>query len=579
MSDILPQSKPSPTLQEFLPALAETLSQMHSENSAHGNLGKDIGPWLDEFTAKFDPTKFRAAASISDDLTIEERKSRDVADFVKYSIFWITGKSDDELFKACNHPNSSLPPLFFKLLEFCSKPESLRLQAMENFSALLKSEAIQIPAPPIIAETKPLPVETIVAPNPPPQKNPNIRIALRNGTVGKPYLVEGGAIAGRIAEVRSDDPELASISHLQLPSDSGLIFDASTGAVTGTPTRPLEEVVLLDYAVSPSAASIRFEVSLLINPDPASLWKDIDPSLDAPYQKASLAHKSFNYPDFRVIAASRRGRSHANKGDFRDDDYAVGYADKTGWLVVAVADGAGSAKYSRKGSSIACTTCRDWLVANLNAPEYQNVGISKQPGVDGESNSVRPIRDLLYDAARLAHDKIDKESKNPSEPLPEPPTLRNYDTTLILLLMKKMGNACFAATFSIGDGGAGIFTSPHDAIPLTLPDGGEHAGQTTFLTIPSSLSVKPENLEKRYHNVVVQSFTAALSMTDGITDPKFPSDAAFADSACWSALWAELKPTLESSESLLEWMNFFSPGNHDDRTLVAVLPNPSPTAE
>ncbi len=579
MSDILQQSKSSPTLQEFLPALAETLSQLHSENSAHGNLGKDIAPWLDESTAKFDPTKFRATASISDDLTIEERKSRDVADFVEHSIFWISSNSQDEPFKVCNHPNSILPPLFLKLLESCSTPESLRLQTMENFSELLKSEYIQNSEQPANAETSSLPVETTAAPLPPTPRSPNIRIALRNGTAGKPYSVEGGAIAGRIAEARGDDPAFASISHLQLPCDSGLNFDAATGAVTGTPTRPLEDVLLLDYAVSPSARSIRFEVSLLINPDPASLWKDLDPSPEAPYQKASLAHETFNYPDFKVIAASRRGRSHANKGDFRDDDFAVGYAEKTGWLVVAVADGAGSAKYSRKGSSIACTSCRDWLVGNLNAPEYQYVGTSKQPVMDSESQPVRPIRDLLYDAARLAHDKIERESQNPSESLPEPPTLRNYDTTLILLLMKKMGDACFAATFSIGDGGAGIFTSPQDAIPLTLPDGGEHAGQTTFLTIPSSLSVKPENLEKRYHNEVVQNFTAALSMTDGITDPKFPSDAAFADSACWSTLWAELEPTLESSESLLEWMNFFSPGNHDDRTLVAVLPNPSPTAE
>jgi hypothetical protein len=579
MSDILQKSKSSPTLQEFLPALAETLSQMHAENSAHGNLGKDIGSWLEESTAKFDATKFRATASISDGTNIEDRKNRDVTDFVKCSIFWITGKSDDEPFKAWDHPKSSLPPLFLKLLESCFTPESLRLQSMENFSESLKSDSIQISEPPTIAESSPPPVETTTATLSPTPKNPNIRIALRNGTVGKPYSVEGGAIAGRIAEARGDNTELACISHLQLPCDSGLIFDASTGSVTGTPTRPFEEVLLLDYAVSPSAGSIRFEVSLLINPDPASLWKDLDPSPEAPYQKASLAHEAFNYPDFKVIAASRRGRSHANKGDFRDDDFAVGYAQKTGWLVVAVADGAGSAKYSRKGSSIACTTCRDWLVGNLNAPEYQNVGASKQPGVDSESIPVRPIRDLLYDAARLAHDKIDKESKNPSEPLPEPSTIRNYDTTLILLLMKKMGDSCFAATFSIGDGGAGIFTSPQDAIPLTLPDGGEHAGQTTFLTIPSSLSVKPENLEKRYHNEVVQNFTAALSMTDGITDPKFPSDAAFADSACWSSLWAELDPALESSESLLEWMNFFSPGNHDDRTVVAVLPNPNPTAE
>jgi hypothetical protein len=63
-------------------------------------------------------------------------------------------------------------------------------------------------------------------------------------------------------------------------------------------------------------------------------------------------------------------------------------------------------------------------------------------------------------------------------------------------------------------------------------------------------------------------------MTDGITDPKFPSDAAFAEPAQWAALWAELQPSLTSSQALLDWMNFFSPGNHDDRTLVAVLPAP-----
>lgn len=572
MPDILPQSKPSPALREFLPSLAATLCQMHSENTPHGNLKKEIDPWLDESTAKFDPSKFRATASASDGTPNDERKNQDLADFVKNSIFWITSKSEAEPFKACNHLDTSLPTPFLKLLETCSNPDALRLQSMEIYAELLKAEPIDIPEAPTDAEPVPLPAAATAAPIPPISNNPNIRIALRNGTVGKPYLVEGGAIAGRIAEVRGNDPGLASISHLQLPVDAGLTFDVSTGAVSGIPTRPLEEVLLLDYTASPSSASIRFEISLLINPDPASLWKDLDPSPDAPYQKPSLAHESFNYPDFSVIAASRRGRSHANKGDFRDDDFAVGYAEISGWLVVAVADGAGSAKYSRKGSSIACTTCRDWLVATLNSPEYMNLGTSKEPTAVCENKPVRPLRDLLYDAARLAHDKIDKESKNPSEPLPEPAVLRNYDTTLILMLMKKIGESYFVATFSIGDGGAGVFDGTGQAMPLTLPDGGEHAGQTVFLTMPATLSVKPENLEKRYHQDVITGFTAALAMTDGITDPKFPSDAAFADPDCWKLLWTELEPALVSSESLLDWMNFFSPGNHDDRTLVAVLP-------
>lgn len=546
---------------------------MHAAQSAHGKLGENISEWLDETSGAFLPSKFREDADKSIDST-ESKIEADVVAFVRYAKYWIlsnSGNANTE-FKAENHTDCRIPSGFLKLLETWSAPESLRLQDMANFAELLKVETEQNTEPSTLVESTPAPSEITPTPNPAPPYNPNIRIALRNGTVGKPYEVEAGAIAARIAKERGDAPEFARISHLQLPLDSGLVFDESTGAVSGTPARAFEETLLLDYAASPSAASIRFEISLLVNPDPASLWKDLAPSPDAPYQKASLAHESFNYPDFRVVAASRRGRSHANKGDFRDDDFAVGYAETTGWLVVVVGDGAGSAKYSRKGSSIACTVCRDWLVGSLNSPEYQNVGASKSKTTEVENKPVRPIRDLLYDAARLAHDKIDKESKNPSESLPEPPVLRNYDTTLILLLMKKMGDACFAASFSIGDGGAGILASPGVAIPLTLPDGGEHAGQTTFLTIPSSLSVKPENLEKRYHNEVVQNFTAALSMTDGITDPKFPSDAAFADPVYWDSLWTELEPALQSSESLLEWMNFFSPGNHDDRTLVTVLP-------
>lgn len=61
-------------------------------------------------------------------------------------------------------------------------------------------------------------------------------------------------------------------------------------------------------------------------------------------------------------------------------------------------------------------------------------------------------------------------------------------------------------------------------------------------------------------------------MTDGITDPKFPSDASYAEPTQWGILWKDLQTGLASAENLLEWMNFFSPGNHDDRTLVAIVP-------
>jgi serine/threonine protein phosphatase PrpC len=421
-----------------------------------------------------------------------------------------------------------------------------------------------------------LPVQTThTTPSTSPNVTP-ISIAFPNGTVGKPYLIEPGKIARNIAAKRNDDPELARVAHLQLPEDCGLVFDLVTGSVSGIPTKSFDSQLHLDYTASPASPSIPCKVSFLVNPDPISLWKDLPTNPDAPYQKESLDHNEFNLGDFRIIAASRRGRSHANRGDFRDDDFAVGHADSTGWLVVAVADGAGSAKYSRQGSRIASTVTRDWLVAALSAPEYADVSpliVAKENS--SENHSQNELAKLLYQAALLAHHKIRQEVDQPSEVLPEPATIRNYDTTLILLIMKKLEQGVCAATFSIGDGGAGILNGS-DAEALTHSDGGEHAGQTTFVTIPSSLRNDPKNIANRFNMAIAADFTAALVMTDGISDPKFPSDAAFADPECWNALWNEVQPAANDSASLLEWMNIFSPGNHDDRTLVVVTPAQNP---
>ncbi len=571
MPNFIQEKSAAPSLLDFIQSLAGELSAMHLSDLAHGNVTGNCTQWMDSEGTSFDPTKFRATAvqaSGDPETLIRE----DVNGFVKCARFWITEKSSCEnaAFKADLYTGSGLPIAFLKLLESDIRDDAAQIRIMADYCALLSPE--------------PSPTDTVPA-IPTPEKatlpdNTLITISLRNGTVGKSYGIEPAAIARAIAKQRNDDPASARISHLQLPEDCGLSFDETTGAVTGTPSRHLEELLYLDYVPSPSAAIITCKVSLLINPDPASLWKDLLPPEDAPYQKDLLDDKEYILGDFRVIAASRRGRSHANKGDFRDDDFAVGYAESTGWLVVVVADGAGSAKYSRKGSQIACKTACDRLVAALSSPEYEIISPTLMLKDEGEA--IRPrkwLDELLHEAALDVHYKIREEAEKPSEVLPEPPSIRNYDTTLILLVMKKLERGCFAATFSIGDGGAGILHTPDQAEPLTHADGGEHAGQTTFVTLTSTLSNDPENIAKRFRMTTTMDFTAALVMTDGITDPKFPSDAAFSDPNCWKALWTELEPTLVSSKSLLDWMNFFSPGNHDDRTLVAVLPASKPSLE
>lgn len=564
MSNFIPENVSAPSLPDFIQSLASELSALHLKNTPHGDIKGDGRQWIDSGETLFDPKKFRSTVVRSGgdpEVLIRE----DVNGFIKCVIFLITGNSssDKAAFKAELHTGKGLPIAFLKLLESDNFGEGTQPRIMADYCALMSAgvhPAEEAPASPPNAMAA-------------LSDNTRISISLRNGTVGKPYEIEPTAIARAIAKQRNDDPDRARISHLQLPEDCGLSFHEATGVVAGTPSRPLEELLHLDYVPSPNAASITCKASLLINPDPASLWKDLPPPDDAPYQKDLIDDKECIFGDFRVVAASRRGRSHANKGDFRDDDFAIGYADSTGWLVVVVADGAGSAKYSRKGSQIACKVALDRLVTSLNSPEYESISPSQMLQDDGETIKPRKwLNELLYEAALDAHYKIREEAEKPSEALPESPSIRNYDTTLIILVMKKLERGCFTATFSIGDGGAGILSTPDQAEPLTHADGGEHAGQTTFVTLASTLSNDTENLEKRFRMSTTMDFTAALIMTDGITDPKFPSDAAFSDSNCWKALWVELEPALVSSKSLLNWMNFFSPGNHDDRTLVAVLP-------
>lgn len=76
---------------------------------------------------------------------------------------------------------------------------------------------------------------------------------------------------------------------------------------------------------------------------------------------------------------------------------------------------------------------------------------------------------------------------------------------------------------------------------------------------------------------IVPDFTALMLMTDGISDPFFETDANLAKKEMWDKLWFNLSKEVEftddneqSQYQLLNWLDFWSPGNHDDRT-IAIL--------
>jgi hypothetical protein len=71
----------------------------------------------------------------------------------------------------------------------------------------------------------------------------------------------------------------------------------------------------------------------------------------------------------------------------------------------------------------------------------------------------------------------------------------------------------------------------------------------------------------------VPDFTALLLMSDGVSDAHFNSDVELHCQASWAQFWQALQPALPQDTldtALLEWLDFWSPGNHDDRTLAVL---------
>ena len=306
-----------------------------------------------------------------------------------------------------------------------------------------------------------------------------------------------------------------------------------------------------------------------------------------------------------VIAASVRGRSHADVGKPRDDAFHFEFDKETGWNFVAVADGGGSAKYSRKGSELACKTVIETLRKSLTI-EYNSKCLDetseslrrwKENTSNPASEDIKASRlsEVFHSAIHSAWTAIHEESTRKEA------RINDYNTTLLCAAFRYLAElkTWFIVSYWVGDGGAAIIerlaanSSDSSAIVLGKPDSGEFVGQTRFLTMKDEITA--ESIHKRLRFSFCDSFAAMLLVTDGITDPFFPSDAAVGEEKRWLEFYENTLPNgsktpeavavkelhdaaktpQEKAEALLNWLNFWSVGNHDDRTILIVQPQKS----
>ncbi|ENA1795371.1 protein phosphatase 2C domain-containing protein [Flavobacterium psychrophilum] len=401
-------------------------------------------------------------------------------------------------------------------------------------------------------------------------------VSLPNGTVNKKYESKIDFI-----KLGWNDVIYSEIKDLE---ETGLEFNNEEELLFGNPIVSGDlKIKLLFRIEGETEDSVLNEkiITIIINPDPKSLWKDIESHKNDPYWKEDNIDTSGSFLDKKIVISSKRGRSHANVGSFRDDDFAFKSINETGWSVLAVSDGAGSASLSRQGSKMSCDFVVSYFEENFTVDflkEFDETLLNHHNKTDEDSS--KKISHFVYDnlskAAWFVHKELEKFSIKSEKPL------RDFHATLIFALVKKYDFGYAILTFGVGDCPIGLLNKDLTEIKLmNWLDVGEFGGGTRFITMPEIF--QSDKFSTRFGFKLVDDFSYLMLMTDGIYDPKFVVEANLEKIEKWNEFLEDLQgknednckvdfnnENSEIANQLSTWMDFWNPGNHDDRTLAII---------
>lgn len=258
-----------------------------------------------------------------------------------------------------------------------------------------------------------------------------------------------------------------------------------------------------------------------------------------------------------LLVASRRGRLHAHRGDHREDAGQLLLFDH-GWCA-AVADGAGSATYSRLGAAIATHvathTVREALQhGHADTAQPSLLGRALEAGATAANHALRDfatkcglaLRDLRTTLLVAAH----------------------HGGRIGLLQVGDGASACLNANGTVSQPLSGPITEFSGEVAHFLPDDGA--------------------IEQLVQSLVIRDAThcaALILATDGVEDPWYPftrhagplytqllhgvSDAVSLNGVT-SSHRAPVLTAPDPVHALIEWLAFEKRGENDDRTLCVI---------
>jgi serine/threonine protein phosphatase PrpC len=417
------------------------------------------------------------------------------------------------------------------------------------------------------------------------------QIVIPNATIGKHYE----------ATIDFQQLGLTDLVFRQFEGleELGLSFDRVNNKIEGIPLHSGDLKVKLLFKIegekeltSPNEKLI----PLVVNPDPKSLWKDIPSDTTDLFWKEDDVSLADKLGDRNIVVSSKRGRSHKNVGSFRDDDFAFKYIDQTGWSLVAVSDGAGSYSLSRKGSQLACNAVVEYFENYYDKEKSEEFEVKLIDYNSSKDETLLKELELLakqnlYKATVFVHNKIKAHSEETYISNPElftnPKAKTNldyYHSTFIFALFKKYDFGYVILTFGVGDCPIAIMNKEQtETTLLNWLDVGEFGGGTRFITQADIFHSTEHPMATRFNFKIVPDFSFLFLMSDGIYDPKFVVEANLEKSDKWNEFLEDLQgknednvkvdfdySNTEIASQLSNWMDFWSQGNHDDRTLAII---------
>ena len=420
----------------------------------------------------------------------------------------------------------------------------------------------------------------------------NQQINLPNASIGESYQA--------IIDIEKLNLKDIIILEIEGLTDSGLTFDSKTLSIQGIPIKSGDLKFKLLYRLQDEAENSELNeklIPLLVMVDPKTLWKNLPSNKDDIYWKEDNVSVFEKLGDRTIVVSSKRGRSHQNVGSFRDDDFSFKHFDSNGWSLICVADGAGSYSLSRKGSQIACNSVVEYFEANLDTESQTNFELKIAEYIKTKDEAIKKEIDgltaqNLYKAVLFAHNKIKEQAdalflSNPALfnniKLKEP--IEYFHTTLIFSLVKKYEFGYVILTFSVGDCPVAIMNQEKSEVKmLNWLDVGEFGGGTRFVTQSEIFHSTQNPMVSRFSINIIEDFSYLFLMSDGIYDPKFEVEANLEKNEKWIEFLGDLEGenegnakvefSFENSElanQLSDWMDFWSKGNHDDRTLAVIF--------